>query len=404
MVRKIKGAILFPKGFVGAACHSGLKSKRTNPDLAILASTSRATFGAVFTKNTVSAAPVKLSRKVAEGGLAIAVVVNAGNANACTGIKGMSDARKMAQRVAEGIGTDAHEVAVASTGIIGEPLPMAKIERGIKKNLNNLSSGRKAAHEIALAIMTTDTFPKEVIAEIRISGKKVRIGGIAKGAGMICPNMATLLSFITTDAAISARLLKKALVRAAGTSFNCLTIDGHMSTNDSLMILANGASGAKRISANGLDYRKFETALTEVCAELAKLIARDGEGATKFIEIKVSGGRTEKEAREVAFAVANSALVKTALHGEDPNWGRVASAAGYAAEVVEEKMVIAINGVKLFNMGTPASEIQRKKCARALRKKDISVTIDLGMGAGSQTVWTCDLTRDYIKINADYHT
>jgi len=404
MIRKAKGAILFPKGFVGAACHSGLKSKRTNPDLAILASTSRASFAAVFTKNRISAAPVKLSKKIEDGGLARAIVVNAGNANACTSRKGMNDARRMAQSVAKGMGINVNEVAVASTGIIGKPLPMAKIVRGIKENLKNLSSDRKAAHEIAQAIMTTDTFPKEIIAETRISGKKVRIGGIAKGAGMICPNMATLLSFMTTDAAISARLLKKALVRAAGASFNRLTVDGHMSTNDSVMILANGASGAKRISVNELGYRKFETALAEVCKELAKLVARDGEGATKFIEIKVNSARTEKDARDVAFAVANSALVKTALHGEDPNWGRIASAAGYAADVVEEKMVIAINGVKLFNKGTPASEIQRRKCARALRKRDISIAIDLGLGAESQTVWTCDLTRDYIKINADYHT
>ena len=405
MTKKAGGAILFPRGFAGAACHSGLKSRKKNPDLALIISSHPATFAGVFTTNKVSAAPVKLSKKVARRGVARAVVVNAGNANACTGKAGERDAQTMAELVAQGLSLKAEEVAVSSTGIIGELLPMSKIARGIKENAKNLSTSKKVAHDIARAIMTTDTFPKEVLSEIRIFGKTVRIGGIAKGAGMICPRMATLLSFITTDARVSVRLLQRALKSAVEVSFNRLTVDQHTSTNDSVMIFANGASGARVISHPGKEYDKFTAALTDVCVKLAKMIARDGEGATKLIEVNVKGAPTEKEASDVAFAIANSPLVKTAMHGEDPNWGRVVSAAGYGgSKVIEKKMTLVINGVKLFGKGTPARPSAKKKCARALRRKEVDITIDLGLGNASTRVWTCDLTRDYIKINADYHT
>jgi len=405
VTKKAVGAILFPRGFAGAACHCGLKSRKKNPDLALIVSSQPAPFAGVFTTNRVCAAPVKLSRKIARKAIARAVVVNSGNANACTGEEGLRDAGTMAGLVARGLSIKAGEVAVASTGIIGELMPMEKIARGIKENIKNLSTSRKVARDIARAIMTTDTFPKEMVAEITISGMTVRIGGIAKGAGMISPRMATLLSFITTDASISPALLKKALRSAVEVSFNRLTIDGHTSTNDSAMILAGGASGARMISAAGKEYDKFAGALAEVCIGLAKMIARDGEGATKLIEISVKRAPTEKQARDVAFAIANSPLVKTAIHGQDPNWGRIVSAAGCAGgRVIEKKMTLMINGVKLFSRGSPAPPSAKKKCAGTLQRKDIDITIDLGLGGGSSRVWTCDLSREYIKINADYHT
>jgi glutamate N-acetyltransferase/amino-acid N-acetyltransferase len=405
MSKKARGAILYPKGFRGAATHAGIKRKSGAPDVALIVSDLPAAFAAVFTTNRVAAAPVKYSKAIAQKGSARAAVVNAGNANACTGKRGDRDAKAMAKLVAAGIHAKSNEVAVSSTGIIGEALPMRKIERGIRTNMANLSSSREAARKIARAIMTTDTFPKEALAELRLSGRKVRIGGIAKGAGMICPDMATLLSFITTDAALSPRLLKRALKSAVEVSFNRLTIDGHTSTNDSVMLFANGASGARSIARSGKDFSKFTSALTGVCVELARMIARDGEGATKLIEIHVTGAPSEKVARSVAFAIATSPLVKTAMHGEDPNWGRIVSAAGYAStKVVEERLTLMVNGVKLFSKGVPARPQAKTRCARALRKKDIDITLDLGAGGASSRVWTCDLTRDYVAINAYYHT
>lgn len=387
-------------GFAAAGVRCGIK--QTGPDLALIYSDRECSAAGVFTTNAFKAASVLLNQERLVSGKARAIVANSGNANACTGERGMADARRIAEIAGEQLGIAAETVLNASTGIIGQFLPMDKMETGIKSAVAELSpEGGGAA---ALAIMTTDTRPKTAELEIEIAGKPVRIGGMCKGAGMICPNMATMLCFITTDAVIEAGVLKQALASAAECSFNSLTVDGDMSTNDSVIVLANGASGCEPIRADGPGYRVFEQALAAVCLSLAREIARDGEGATKYVEVRVVNAATHEDAKSAAMTVANSPLVKTAIFGEDPNWGRVLCAAGRSsARIVPERTSLFFGEVKIVENGEPlpvGAEIARSP----MLARDLVITIDLGLGDASATALTCDFSYDYVKINAEYHT
>jgi len=399
-IKAIEGAVTAPKGFTAAGVRCGIK--QSGSDLAIIYSEADCSVAGVFTTNAFKAASVLINQERLGAGRARAVVVNSGNANACTGEQGLKDARYICRFAAELLNVPENEVFNASTGIIGVPLPMDKIEVGIMDAVAELAEdgGDKAA----LAIITTDTGPKTSSYEIEISGKAVRIGGICKGAGMICPNMATMLCFITTDARIDPRTLQKCLVSNVECSFNSLSVDGDMSTNDSLIILANGQSGCERIDEGTPEYEIFDRALGQVCLDLAKAIARDGEGATKYVEVHVKNAESYADAKSAAMTIANSPLVKTAIFGEDPNWGRVLCAAGRSqAKVVPEKTSLYFGDVKIVENGEPLG-LEAQAARKPMLEKDLIITLDLGLGTESATAFTCDFSYDYVKINAEYHT
>ncbi|MBR0328440.1 MAG: bifunctional glutamate N-acetyltransferase/amino-acid acetyltransferase ArgJ, partial [Selenomonadaceae bacterium] len=335
-------------------------------------------------------------------GKAHAIVANAGCANACTGETGLANARKMAALAAAEVGCAPDEVLVGSTGIIGVNLPMDKLEAGIKAAAAELSEdGSKNAGN---AIITTDTYSKACSCEVEIGGQAVRFGAIAKGSGMIQPNMATMLCYITTDANISSQLMQKALSEIVEVSFNMISVDGDMSTNDTVLVLANGASGAAEITDGSPEYDKFYATLKEICQELSKRIAADGEGATKFLIINVSGTKTFEDAKTVAMSIAKSPLVKTAFFGEDPNWGRVICAVGYAGiPMVPEKTVIKFGGVPVYANGLGA-EFNEDDIHKVMAEHDIVIDVEMGMGDAKATVWSCDFSYEYVKINGEYHT
>lgn len=388
------------KGFTFSGLASGIKATGKK-DLALIISETPATVAGVFTKNSVKAAPLLWSQYVAKRGVCRAIVVNSGNANACTGERGKADAKEMASIVARKIGCKPAEVAVSSTGIIGVPLPMDRVRKGISKGLQAISP--KGFSDAAEAIMTTDTFPKSSTVDINISGQKVRLSAMSKGSGMINPDMATMLCFIVTDAAVSRPLLKEALSEAAEFTFNRITVDGEMSTNDTVMVLANGAAKNKIISKKGNDYNLFKDALKFLSADMAEKIIRDGEGATKFVRVIVKGAQTDSAALEVANKIANSSLVKTAIFGEDPNWGRIVSAAGSCkAKVDFDKINLLIGGIQILSKGKPTGEADKGGVRKRLKKKDINITLDLRLGLGKAEVWTTDLTYEYIRINSAY--
>ena len=397
-----KYGVCYPQGFSAAGVKAGIK-KSGNLDLALIVSDREATVGGVFTTNAVAAACVKTSRAAVANGKARAIVANAGCANACTGEQGIKDANDTAAAVAKAVGCEPGDVVVASTGIIGVNLPMDKMLSGVQAAYAELSSAD--SQNAARAIVTTDTHPKELATEIELGGKKVRFGAIAKGSGMIQPNMATMLAFITTDAAINAAPLQKALKDIVEETFNMISIDGDMSTNDMAIVLANGTAGNAPItSAEGEDYKKFFSALSEICRELSRRIAADGEGATKFLTINVTGAASKKDAKSVAMSVAKSPLVKTAFFGEDPNWGRVVCAVGYAdAHVDAEKVTVAFGGIPVFanGMGVKYDDAALKK---VMAERDIVIDIALNEGDISATVWSCDFSYEYVKINGEYHT
>lgn len=402
MLKAINGGITAPKGFKAAGVKAGIK-KSGKEDVAVIYSASPASAAALFTTNAMAASAVQVSRQVAAKGTARAIVVNSGNANACTGEKGLADAREMAQTAASLLGLAADEVLVASTGIIGVFLPLDKVKAGIKQAVAELSV---AGHDKALAgIMTTDTFAKVAAYEFSVGGAVARVAGIAKGAGMISPNMATLLSFLTTDVAIAPAALKQALAEAVNFSFNSITVDGDMSTNDTIAILANGQAGNKSIeNANDPAYGEFVAALTAACTDLAKMVVRDGEGATKFLEIRVAGAASYQDAKTAAMTIAKSPLVKTAFFGQDPNWGRILCAAGYSgAKMDPAKTTLALGGIVVAKGGMNAVA-DAKTLAPVMAAKDILVEVDLGAGSAAATVWTCDFSYEYVKINADYST
>lgn len=403
------GAIVMPDGFKSGAVYCGLKADPQSLDLGIILSEVPYTSGAaVFTNNHIKAAPIVYSQRLIRMGMIRAIVVNSGNANACTGRQGYKDAKTMAMAAARLLHVPQDQVLVASTGIIGRRLDMGKVDSGIMAASKNLGDSPFYGARMARSIMTTDTFPKEAAVEVETEDFCYTIGGIAKGAGMISPDMATMLCFITTDAPISPHHLDSCLRRSVDQSFNQITIDGHTSTNDMVAIMANGA--ARRSLFNKSHIQSFQEALDYVTVQLARAIVKDGEGASKFVCIEIIGAKSKKDAEKIARAIANSPLVKTAINGGDPNWGRIISAAGYAGAAIDAgRLRLSINGILIFKNGAPEMELSFNKSFQQrlhseMQKSEISFLLELGIGAHNATVWTCDLSHDYITINADYHT
>jgi glutamate N-acetyltransferase/amino-acid N-acetyltransferase len=395
--------VTLPAGFVASGVKCGIKQSGRE-DLAVIACEKDAAAAAVTTRNQVIGAPVTWCRKILPKGFGRirAFVINSGCSNVCTGKAGLRDAEEMAKRTAQRLGTKPRSVLVASTGIIGHLLPMDKIRKGI--DAATASLGRDNDTAALHAIMTTDTRDKYAVVQTRLGGKKVTLSGIVKGSGMIAPSMATMIGVITTDAAIAPTALGKALREAVATTFNAITVDSDTSTSDTVAVLAGGAAGNAVIGLNSAEYKKFAAALRELCGALARAVVIDGEGATKLIEISVRGAKNVRDAEIAAKSVANSPLFKCAVHGGDPNWGRIAAALGKSsAVVVPEKLVIGIGGVTIFRGGLGA-KFNLKKVEEHLKGREIRVECDLHVGKGEFTAWTCDLSREYITINADYHT
>ncbi len=397
----IEGGISSVPGIQTAGISCGIKAKKS--DLALIYSESEAQAAAVFTTNEVQAAPVQLCKTRLAKGKIQAIIANSGNANACTGKQGMADAQQMARLTARGLGIDENLVWVASTGIIGVPLPMPKIKTGIEQIIPKLSAA--GGHDAAEAILTTDTRPKQVAVQFQITDRLLTIGAIAKGSGMIRPQMATMLCFIATDAPIESSILQVALKGAVHKSFNRISVDGDTSTNDMVLLLANAKAGGEPLKPDSPDWTAFSAALDYVCLKMAKAIVRDGEGATKFIELNVQGAASEAQARKVAFAIADSPLVKTAFFGQQANWGRIMGVIGTAAAKIQpERIDIYVGKLKLVESGCSLGEEVESRAATLFKEKDIQLTIDLRLGTATTQVWTTDLSYDYIKINADYHS
>jgi glutamate N-acetyltransferase/amino-acid N-acetyltransferase len=397
----VEGSVAAPKGFRAAGVACGIKASG-RPDLGLIVSGGPSSAAAVFTTNRAQAAPVLLSRRhlSESSGSARAIVVNSGCANACTGEDGMRHAVEMAGLAGQAIGVDPSMVLVASTGVIGVKLNMRNVARGIDEAVRSLSpdGGPSAAR----AIMTTDPFPKEAAFEVHGDSGTFRVGGIAKGSGMIEPMMATMLGFVTTDAGVAPGLLQRALKAAVDDTFNAITVDGECSTNDCVFALANGESGVRLGEG---DFPFLVDALRTACEPLAIGIVRGGEGATKLVTVRVVGGETNEDARRAARAIANSPLVKTAIHGGDPNWGRLVAVMGRAGSAFSlEKAAVRIGGIELFRDGTPFDE-RADQAAAYLQGTEIDVEVDLGTGgSGRSHMWTCDLSAEYVRINAEYRT
>jgi len=402
-VKIIKGGITAPHGFKAAGLCCGIKSSKK--DLALIFSDKPAVTAGLFTTNQVKSAHVLLDLKKLHRKESQAIIANSGNANACNGVAGRDSALEMSEYTAKCLDIDNQGVLVASTGIIGVPLPINKIKKGIKDISGKLAvDGSKDAAE---AILTTDTAIKEIAVDTEIKGRikdDIKIGAIAKGSGMIAPNMATLLAFITTDACIEYEELFTALRECVNTTFNMLTVDGDMSPNDTVIIMANGLARNKRIKFNTPEYKKFTDALNYICTYLTKKIAADGEGATKLVEVQIKGARSVKDARRAAKAVADSNLVKTALNGCDPNWGRILSSLGSARiKIKPGKIDIAINSESIVR-NSISTNFSPERLHKILKEKEITITINLNVGDYSSTAYTCDMSEEYVKINAHYHT
>jgi len=398
---KLSGGVTAAAGFQAGTASAGIKYK-ARKDIAVIYSIVPAVAAGVFTTNRVKAAPVLVSMERLDGGKVQAIVVNSGNANACNGEQGMDDALSMAAAAAAAIGIPEKHVLVASTGVIGQKMPMDKVLPGILQAVGDLSAvgGAKAAE----AIMTTDTFPKEAARQTVVGGKTVTVGGMAKGAGMIHPDMATLLCFLTTDAAVSPACLRRALQHAVSCSFNMVTVDRDTSTNDMAIILANGLAGNPEIDGEGDDYVLFRDALTDVCVSLAMDIARDGEGATKLIQVEVRNALTLEDARLAARAVAGSNLVKAAIFGRDANWGRVLCAAGYSGADFDPGRVDIFLGDEQVAQNGCSLKFSEERALEVLNKDTVRVVLDFNAGDSNATAWGCDLTYDYVRINGDYRT
>lgn len=389
-----------PKGFLFSTVEAAIK-KPGRKDLALIYSKVEANIAGTFTTNKIKAAPVKLDIKKIRSGRGQAIVINSGNANACTGKRGMNDAINMARLVANGLNIKPSLVYVCSTGVIGTLMPMERIRPEITELTAKL--GMSNIDDVAEAIMTTDTFPKIVKRKVKISSKTGIIAGICKGAGMICPDMATMLCFVMTDVAVNQKTLDKTLNDVIKNSFNRITVDGDRSTNDTVLMMSNGMLGNPVITEKSESYTAFKKTLNEVTFELSRLIVKDGEGATKFIEVEVKGARSEADAEKAAFAVANSNLVKTAIYGSDANWGRIMAALGYSGIAIkEEKIDIYFGKIKVASRGLTTGK--DKEASKVLKGDDIKVVIDLHLGESSAKVLTCDLTEEYIRVNAAYRT
>ena len=415
-------SITLPKGFYAAGTTCGLKESGW-PDLALIAADRPCSAAGVFTRSRTPGAPVTVSRRHLRGGRSRGILINSGNANASTGRAGQRDATEMCRQVASGLAhanvetlrqTDlnARDVLVGSTGIIGRPLAMDKITNGVETLLTRLGRGAEADAAAARAILTTDLTPKSARRRITIDGKTVHIAGIAKGSGMIAPNMGTLLAYVTTDAAIGAPLLHRALRDAATVSFNRISVDQHTSPSDMLIALASGAAGHHTLDdTTSDDYQRFAAALADLCKELARQVVADGEGATRVFRVQVTGARSEREADRVAQAVVNSPLVKTAVHGGDANWGRIVTAAGYSGAAIQPgRMSLHIGDKKrtvcVYEQGTPNAlrRAELRKLANLMNKSEVTFRLDLGRGERAVEWLGCDLSREYVTINADYTT
>jgi glutamate N-acetyltransferase/amino-acid N-acetyltransferase len=403
-IKVVPGGVVSAKGFSAAGAAGAIKYEGRD-DVALIVADSPCEAAAVFTTNKVAAAPVLYDRKVVKGGVVQAILANSGCANACTGESGLSDANLSALVTAGELGVNPKHVLVASTGVIGRRLPMERLLEGMRKAKAALGRTQEHALSAAKAIMTTDTRPKQACVTTKIGSKKITVGGMAKGSGMIEPNMATMLGFITTDCAISSSMLRRALKIAIAKSFNRLVVDGDESTNDSVFLLASGKALNEKITRGGEDFEIFRKALEAVCISLARQMAADGEGATKFVTVTVKGAKSEKDAARAARAVAKSPLAKTSWFGKDPNWGRVLAAVGYSGAYVDDmKTEVFYDGVWAFRRGETADEKQLAKLAKVLEKDAFEVIVDLHLGKGESSVYTCDFSVEYVHINADYTT
>ncbi|RJQ57282.1 MAG: bifunctional glutamate N-acetyltransferase/amino-acid acetyltransferase ArgJ [Desulfobacteraceae bacterium] len=387
-------------GFKAAGVAAGIK-KNGKKDLGLLFSERPAVAAAVFTKNRVKAAPVLLDERRIRSGRCRAIIANSGNANCCTGEKGLQDAAAMARHAAERLRIPEEEVLAASTGVIGAPLPIEKVEAAVPELVESLRPD--GFFQLAEAVMTTDTVPKVVSRKGKLDGRAFTVTGVAKGAGMIRPDMATMLCFVATDIESDAETLSSALSRSTDRSFNRITIDGDTSTNDTVIVLANGASGAR--IAGEAAQTAFQSVLDEVLFELAKAVVKDGEGVTKFVEVRVTGAADEADARKVADTVAHSNLFKTALFGEDANWGRILAAAGRSGVPIDPALIdVSFDGVMMVENGVGCGEAAEAGASAVLKEPEFTVAIDLHMGSSSYSIYTCDFSIDYVKINADYRS
>ena len=404
-MKLIEGGVCAAKGFSASGVHCGIRKNRTKRDIALIMSECRATAAAVYTTNLVKGAPLDVTKAHIADGYAQAVICNSGNANTCNA-NGIEIAEQMSTLLAAELGIKAEDVVVASTGVIGQPLNIEPIAKGIPQLVKELSKDGGAA--AAEGIMTTDTVKKEIAVEFEIGGKTCRLGGIAKGSGMIHPNMATMLVFITTDVAISAKMLQKALSGDIANTFNMISVDGDTSTNDMVSVLANGMAGNAEITEEGEDFATFMKALNTVNVQLCRWIAGDGEGATKLLECRVSGAATDKDAKTVAKSVICSSLLKAAMFGADANWGRVLCAIGYSGAEVDVSRVavsfVSAAGEIPVCYGGAGIDFSEEFAKEILTESEITIDVRLGDGDAEATAWGCDLTYDYVKINGDYRT
>ncbi len=396
-------SITVPKGYLLAGVHCRIKRDSQKQDLTLVLSETPASAAGVYTQNLVCAAPVVLDRSRTPSDRIRAVVICSGVANACTGERGLRDAEEMARLAAAACGAQPDQALVLSTGVIGAFLPMDKIEQGISAAAVKLGNNQACLLTAAQGMLTTDTVHKLAGRSVKIDGREIQITGMAKGAAMMGPNMATMLALIMTDAAMDPATAQAALRTATSDSFNCISVDGHMSTNDTVLLLANGAAGGQSLAGKNLEI--FQNALNEICVDLAKSIPADGEGATHLITIEISGCKDRDSALTLAKTVANSPLVKTAISGADPNWGRIVSAAGYAGVPFDPKGVsLCVNGFSLYEKGAP-TEFDANAVSRSIRdNRDTLVQLELSEGTASRRFWTTDLTAEYVRLNADYHT
>ena len=382
--------------------HCGIK-KQGLFDLALIVSEEPGPIAGLFTKNQVVAAPVVLDRQHLRRGMGRAILVNSGNANACTGRPGLAAARRTAGVLADSLRIPIHEVFLGSTGVIGRRLPVERIMRGIPQLLQQLS--RRQGLAAARAIMTTDLHPKTVVKQERMNGNVITIGGMAKGSGMIHPNMATMLGYLTTDAAIARTALQKALTAAVNDSFNCISVDGDTSTNDTVLCLTNGMAKNRIIREGTTAYGRFLRLLTDACQTLALAVCRDGEGVTKVVKIEVTGAKSAADARQVAYTISTSNLVKTALFGEDANWGRVMAAIGRAGVPIDPSLLaLSFDGVPMVRQGVGLGPLAERRIAKVFRRTEFTIHVGLGRGRHEAHVWTTDLSCDYVKINASYRS
>jgi glutamate N-acetyltransferase/amino-acid N-acetyltransferase len=396
------GGITAPRGFVSSALHCGIKAKAGALDLTVVAAETPVAAAGIFTTNLAQAAPVLVSKRHLQhsGGVARAIVVNSGCANACTGTQGLADAETMARETASSLGCASEQILVASTGVIGVNLNMQKVVPGIRTAVSMLARGK--GDETARALMTTDPFPKEHAVSVDTASGAFVVGGTAKGSGMIEPNMATMIGLLTTDAQVTPSLLGRVLVESAADTFNAITVDGERSTNDTLFAMASGASGVVIAEEQ---YPILLEAFLAVSRTLAVEIVRGGEGATKLIRVTVSDARTREEARQVARTIANSPLVKTAVHGADPNWGRIVAAAGRAGVTFDvDRATVHVGGIRLFDNGLPHDDAA-PRAAEHLKGREVEIDVSLGTGGHAEaTIWTCDLSAEYVRINGEYRT